>query len=573
MSGMGSDLVGRVVLSRYRIVRPLAEGGMGVVYLGRVEGAAGFARPVVIKTVVPHLRHDSQMAEMLVKEARILSHLRHPSIVGVVDFGQVNDAYMMVLEYVHGFHLGQWSRFLGLSDRLMELDHALHIGTKVLEALHYAHQLRLPNGVELGIVHRDVSLANILIDVCGQVMLHDFGIARTAERNQEHSTQTGSFRGTLSFAAPEVFCGAPATPQSDLYSCAVVIYQIITGVNPFRGRHDSETLLRILHEMPPPPSTLRNGLPSSIDLALTRALSKDPRDRFPTAAAFADALRAARAHSEDEAAQDFARVVARDFLGDMPDRLGLECLSVRDQAWREAQNGPLEPGALSSSRPPNPSYRHSNPEAATAVYGSPKRTGAQDRVIPAQPARRRARGWMVGIALLGAALVSAAGWAALRPSPAVPSPSVIVIEKQPVMERIALAASPTLPASASPSTVPASGPTAGVGQSSATSPPHGARSSPVDAATAYSRAFQQQQQASVERCFTQFATDIQGQPRILVRFTVSQEGMVDHVQVSPASLAKTELGACIVARARKTRFGVQPERVVFTVPITASVSR
>jgi serine/threonine-protein kinase len=572
MSSIGSDLVGQIVLSRYRIVRPLAEGGMGVVYLGRVEGAAGFARPVVIKTVVPHLRHDSQMAELLVKEARILSHLRHPSIVGVVDFGQVNDAYIMVLEYVHGFHLGQWSRFLGLTNRLMELDHALHIGVKVLEALHYAHQLRLPNGMEVGIVHRDVSLANILIDVCGQVMLHDFGIARTVEHNEERSSQTGSFRGTLAYAAPEVFCGAPATPQSDLYSCAVVIYQIITGVNPFKGRQDNETLQRILHDIPRVASTLRAGIPSSLDLALTRALSKDPGDRFPTAAAFADALRTARSHSEDEIAAEFTQVVARDFLGDLPDRLGLECLTVRDQAWREAQNGLLEPGALSSSRPPDANYRLSSPEAATAVYGTARRKGTAGQVAPAQPARPRARGWMVGIALLGAALVSAGSWATLRRSPAVPSPSVIVIEKQPLMEQLALAASHALPAPPPSSTMPARLPSPSVGPS-ASSPPHSARSSLPDAAAAYSRTFQRQQQASVERCFTQFVTDVQGQPRILVRFTVSQEGKVEQVQVSPASLANTELGACIVARARKTRFGAQPERVVFTVPITARVSR
>src|SRR6185369_5603292 len=102
------ELIGKLVLGRYRVIQQLARGGMGVVYLGRLEGAAGFARPVVIKRIHPDLGWDDTVSKLFVREARILSNLQHPSIVSVVDFGQEDDDYMMILEYVHGYNVAQW---------------------------------------------------------------------------------------------------------------------------------------------------------------------------------------------------------------------------------------------------------------------------------------------------------------------------------------------------------------------------------------------------------------------------------------------------------------------------------
>ena len=189
---------GRVVLGRYRIVAPLARGGMGIIYLGRLEGAAGFAKPVVIKTVIPDAK-DTRATQLFVREARILSNLEHPNIVGVLDFGEVDGEYIMVLEYVHGFHLGFWARFVKETRGNMPVMHAVEVMLPVLDALESAHRLTRADGTPLGIVHRDVSPANILIDQAAHVKLHDFGIARMAD--DEFKTQDGTFRGTLpSFA-------------------------------------------------------------------------------------------------------------------------------------------------------------------------------------------------------------------------------------------------------------------------------------------------------------------------------------------------------------------------------------
>src|SRR5690606_6559615 len=147
-------MMGRLVLGRYRVIEALAQGGMGVVYLGRTEGAAGFSRPVVIKRVLPQLLGDPSIGKMFVREARILANLRHPGIVGVIDFGEEERAYVMVLEYVHGFDAGQWLSFLKRRKRRVPLDIALRVVLQVLDALHYAHCLKRPDGSAMQVVHR-----------------------------------------------------------------------------------------------------------------------------------------------------------------------------------------------------------------------------------------------------------------------------------------------------------------------------------------------------------------------------------------------------------------------------------
>ena len=118
----------------------------------------------------------------------------------------------------------------------------------------------------------------------------------------EYKTQDGGFRGTLSYAAPETLQGSPASPQSDLYSCGVVLYQLLSGANPIKGQEPNETLYRVLHHVPPPVRSLRDDVPEAISDAIDRAISKDPSDRFESASAFAEALRAGSTWDDDPAA-------------------------------------------------------------------------------------------------------------------------------------------------------------------------------------------------------------------------------------------------------------------------------
>src|SRR5262249_51936819 len=140
------ELIGRIVLRRYRIVQRLATGGMGVIYLARSEGAKGFVKPVVIKRILPHFVGDEALTGMFAREARIMSNLSHPGSVGILDFAEEDGAYLMVLEYVHGFHLGRWHRWMRHTRDLFPIEPAIHIVISVLDAVHYAHTLPGPGG-------------------------------------------------------------------------------------------------------------------------------------------------------------------------------------------------------------------------------------------------------------------------------------------------------------------------------------------------------------------------------------------------------------------------------------------
>src|SRR5262245_40687256 len=155
---MSDPMQDQVVLGRYRVVRRLTQGGMGVVYLGRLEGDAGFAKAVVIKRVLQDDGEDIEdQTAQFIREAQILSHLQHPGIVGVLDFGRAGDGYAMVLEYVHGYDLARWLKYLNATDQSMHWEEAVLIGVRVLEALHYAHTFRTGDGAAACVLHRDIS--------------------------------------------------------------------------------------------------------------------------------------------------------------------------------------------------------------------------------------------------------------------------------------------------------------------------------------------------------------------------------------------------------------------------------
>jgi len=553
LSNTETDLSsGRVLLGRYRIVRPLARGGMGVVHLGRIEGAQGFAKPVVIKTI---LATGGDTAQLFAREARIVSQLQHAGIVAVIDFGEVDDSHVMVLEYIHGYNLGQWFRYVKRARGEMSLDHAVYVILPVLEALGYAHGLTRADGSAAGIVHRDISPGNILIDVQARVKLADFGIARAAD--DEFQTKAGMFRGTLAFSPPESLEGGSVDARSDQYACAVVLYQLLSGVSPFKGNDTGHTITRILQHVPDRLSSLRKDVPLAIDAAITKAMSRRPDDRFATVGEFAEALRHGMNWSEREAARDFAARIYDDFSGEMPIEMGLEPLAARDAAWREAPDA-----SRVSLKPPIPSPPA---DAVTKTGPRTKPIGGvaspiideTERDAPLPPApRSRPWVWLV----LAAAIVLSAGLLVvfLGPSPAAPPPAPIIVEKQSVLEETApISAERALAATsaAAPSAAPA------------------ARQTPTKALASSSKrtlagAFQQRQGA-IQACFKQNPSALADTQHLSVRFDVASSGHVNSASLSPAGVASQPLGACILGVARSTNFGPQPEALSFSIPIAA----
>jgi serine/threonine protein kinase len=326
-------LIGNVLLGRYRIVRELAKGGMGVVYLARAEGAVGFVKPVVVKLVLPEHAEDERFVGMFAREARILAQLRHPSVVDVLEFGEENESFVLVLEYVRGHHLGQWMRYLTIKGRAAPPEILIQIVIDVLDALHHAHNQRHPDGSPMQIVHRDVSPSNILLDEDGRARLLDFGVARMRGGAHDYKTQVKGFMGKLPYTAPEIFAGNEATPQSDLYACAVVLHEVLFGRNVFRTESQAATLHTVMTHAPEALEPIRQ-VPAGLDVVIQKALAKNPVERFISAREFASALRKLQREQESEIRGRLAVLLKDDFSREMAALLKIESLAERDEAWR-----------------------------------------------------------------------------------------------------------------------------------------------------------------------------------------------------------------------------------------------
>jgi serine/threonine-protein kinase len=258
----------------FRLEEQIGRGGMGVVY--RAE-QPGLARKVAVKVIAPAHAADERFRERFTREARLAAALDHPNIVPVYTTGEDGGQLYLVMRYIDGANLAE-----RLRGGPLPLAAVVEIVRQVASALDAAHTR--------GIVHRDVKPANILLvereDGPPHAFLTDFGITR--ELGGAALTQAGAFLGSLDYAAPEQAAGAG--PHADQYSLGCVAYECITGQTPFGGRRDVEILWAHANEEPRPPSALAPELPPEADEAVLRALLKDPDERWPTCASFAQRL-------------------------------------------------------------------------------------------------------------------------------------------------------------------------------------------------------------------------------------------------------------------------------------------
>lgn len=271
---------GTLIDARYEVVGPLGSGGMGQVYRAK---RVRLGDEVAIKVMHAATSGDDELAQRFIRESRACARLRHPGIVGILDFSvDAENRPYLVMELLSGPSLRE-----ELELGPFEPAKALAVLEEIGAALHLAH--------EQGIVHRDLKPANIVAHryESGERVYKviDFGLAALTEGSEDTRLTTPfAFLGTLSYAAPEQLRGEPVDRRTDLYSFGVIAYELLTGMRPFNADNKMTLMNDVLSTSPAPPGESRRGLNSEIDRVLLRALAKDPADRYETVAAFVEAL-------------------------------------------------------------------------------------------------------------------------------------------------------------------------------------------------------------------------------------------------------------------------------------------
>ncbi|MFL5845565.1 MAG: Stk1 family PASTA domain-containing Ser/Thr kinase [Solirubrobacteraceae bacterium] len=274
---------GTVVDGRYTIVKRLGSGGMADVYCAE-DNQLG--RRVALKVLYARFAEDDEFVERFRREASSAAGLQHQHVVSVYDRGEWEGTSYIAMEFVDGRTLKQ----IITAEAPMDPVRSIDLAVQVLKAARFAHRR--------GVIHRDLKPHNVIVEegVGGpNAKVADFGIARAGASDM---TQTGSIMGTAQYLSPEQAQGHAVTPQSDLYSIGICLYEMLTGRIPFDGESAVTIALKQVNETPVPPSHYNATLPAPLEDAVLRALAKDPAERFPDADAFIVALEDAKAQIE-----------------------------------------------------------------------------------------------------------------------------------------------------------------------------------------------------------------------------------------------------------------------------------
>ncbi|KFE62646.1 Serine/threonine-protein kinase Pkn6 [Hyalangium minutum] len=284
---------------------------MAELFLARAEGPGGFAKTLALKRILPNLAEDPAFVAMFLSEARLASRLHHTNLVQIFDCGKAEGGYYLAMEYIDGPNLrglGRCASGLGVP---FPLELCAWIIAEACEGLSHAHEFCDPGTQKpLELVHRDVSLDNILVSREGSVKVVDFGIAKVAD--QVHRTQTGIIKGKLTYMPPEQLRGKKLDRRVDVYALGVVLYELLTSRKPFDATTEASIAKAILFEPLVPAVKRRPDLPKALQVILDRALAKDREQRYPDCRAFqADLERFIRAQRKPMGSAQLARFVER----------------------------------------------------------------------------------------------------------------------------------------------------------------------------------------------------------------------------------------------------------------------
>ncbi len=304
-------------LGRYELLARLATGGMGEIFLARLEGAAGFEKLVVVKRILPHLADDARFRQMLIAEARIASKMAHSNICQVHELGETDGQLYIVMEYLEGVSLLPLLRRSSKAGTQLDFGLIAGIVQQTADALHYAHDLRDRSGENLGIVHRDVTPSNIFLTESGVAKVLDFGIAKVKDASAH--TQTGTVKGKYAYMAPEQLRGGAIDRRADVFGLGIVIFELLALRRLFQRKTDYLTFRAVMEQPIPDVRIYRADVPDAVAVALAKALDRDPSQRFATArqlgAAVLDGLTTVRRAWSQGDLSDYLRMEFANELG------------------------------------------------------------------------------------------------------------------------------------------------------------------------------------------------------------------------------------------------------------------
>jgi serine/threonine protein kinase/TolA-binding protein len=266
-------------IGKYILLDKLAVGGMAELYRAMITGVQGFEKLIAIKKILPHLANEEELVRSFIDEAKLAALLHHQNIVQIYDFGSLSDTYFIAMEYLLGKDCRIITSKAKEKDLPLELPLGLLIVSRICAGLDYAHKLKDFQGKPLNIIHRDISPQNILITYEGDVKIVDFGIAKAA--SQTTMTQMGMIKGKVAYMSPEQAAGKLIDNRSDIFSCGIILYEMVTGKRMFSG-DTMHILAKVREAQFDKPEDVRQDLPEKLLEVLYRALAKDPANRYQT---------------------------------------------------------------------------------------------------------------------------------------------------------------------------------------------------------------------------------------------------------------------------------------------------
>ncbi|HUD47682.1 MAG TPA: serine/threonine-protein kinase [Candidatus Baltobacteraceae bacterium] len=266
---------------RYEIVRKIFEGGMGIVYEAEQQGARNFVKRVAMKVIRQNYANQKQFIENFIGEAKLVADLIHTNIVQTYHLGEARGLYFICMELIHGVNLEQFAQQLSAKQRVLPMELAVFITSRVARGLAYAHAKTDDAGKTLGIVHRDVSFKNIMIALAGDVKLTDFGIAKARGFLQDNEGEVVA--GKADYMSPEQADFQITDKRSDLFSTGVVLGNLLLGYNIFKGASAEESRERIMSLPLPNFCQINPRIDGRLNEILHRTLSRDLSKRYASA--------------------------------------------------------------------------------------------------------------------------------------------------------------------------------------------------------------------------------------------------------------------------------------------------